>query len=257
MVQLSMSDIKNKELAKGSRDTLFAAVDSGSRAFSFDENVANVFDDMIHRSLPGYDAILAMIGVLADRYVQEGTNCYDLGCSLGGVTFSIVNQLKDKQCQLIAVDNSAAMIDKMRERVAVQNLQSKIDIRQEDIRETEVNNASVVVINFVLQFLDPEQRTPVLKTIYDGMLPGSILVLSEKIKFDDKQENEFQIDMHHQFKKLHGYSDMEISEKRAALENVLIPDSLDTIKERLVAVGFSKFYLWFQCFNFTSIVAIK
>lgn len=242
---------------KGKRDTLFSEADSGSRAFAFDENVANVFDDMIHRSLPGYDAILAMIGVLADRYVQEGTNCYDLGCSLGGVTFSIVKQAKDKNCHFIAVDNSEAMIEKIRERVASQQLQAKITIRQEDIRESEIENASVVVINFVLQFLDPEQRTPVLKRIYDGMLPGSILVLSEKIKFDDEKENEFQIDMHHQFKKLHGYSDMEISEKRAALENVLIPDSVETCMQRLNDIGFSKSYLWFQCFNFISIVAIK
>lgn len=248
---------KDKNLKQGARDTLFAQIDSGSRAFVFDENVANVFDDMIHRSLPGYDAILSMIGVLAERYIREGTRCYDLGCSLGGVTFSIANQLEEKTCQFIAVDNSAAMIEKMRERVAGLQFPSTIDIRHEDIRETEISNASVVVVNFVLQFLDPEQRTQVLKNIFDGMLPGSILILSEKIRFDNQEENDFQIDMHQQFKKLHGYSDLEISEKRAALENVLIPDTLETIMQRLESAGFSKSYLWFQCFNFISIVAFK
>lgn len=252
-----MNHKNNNKTPRGETDTLFSEANSGSRAFSFDENVANVFDDMIHRSLPGYDAILAMIGVLAERYIQQGTSCYDLGCSLGGVTFSIIEQAKDKECQFIAVDNSEAMINKMRARVAAANLQSKILVRQEDIRESEINNASVVVINFVLQFLDPGQRTAVLQRIFNGMLPGSILVLSEKIRFDDPLENDFQIDMHQQFKKLHGYSDMEISEKRAALENVLIPDTVDTIMQRLHKVGFAKSYLWFQCFNFTSIVAIK
>lgn len=252
-----MNDKIDPAKRRGERDTLFSKEDSGSRAFAFDESVASVFDDMIHRSLPGYDAILAMIGVLAERYIQEGTNCYDLGCSLGGVTFSIASQAKDRDCQFIAIDNSEAMIERMQERVLSQQLQTKITVRQEDIRESEISNASVVVINFVLQFLNPEQRTPVLERIYDGMLPGSILVLSEKIKFDDEAENEFQIDMHHQFKKLHGYSDMEISEKRAALENVLIPDSAKTCMQRLKDIGFSKTYLWFQCFNFISIVAIK
>lgn len=252
-----MNEKIKKPPTKGERDTLFAEVDSGSRDFSFDENVASVFDDMIHRSVPGYDAILAMIGVLAERYIQPGTNCYDLGCSLGGVTFSITRQVKTTNCKFIAVDNSEAMIDKMRDRVAARNLQSKIEVRKEDIRESKISNASMVVINFVLQFLDPEQRNPVLSKIYDGMLPGSILVLSEKIKFEDEKENEFQIDMHHEFKKLHGYSDMEISEKRAALENVLIPDSVEACMERLRDTGFSNSYLWFQCFNFISIVAIK
>lgn len=252
-----MKEKIKKQPGKGKRDTLFAEADSGSRNFSFDENVANVFDDMIHRSVPGYDAILAMIGVLAERYIQPGTNCYDLGCSLGGVTFSIIRQAKDINCKFIAVDNSEAMIDKMRDRISTQNLQSKIEVRKEDIRESEISNASVVVINFVLQFLDPKQRNPVLSKIYAGMLPGSILILSEKIKFDDEKENEFQIDMHHEFKKLHGYSDMEISEKRAALENVLIPDSVEACMDRLRETGFSNCYLWFQCFNFISIVAIK
>ena len=252
-----MNSHQNKDKKIGGKDTLFAQADSGSRAFSFDENVANVFDDMIHRSLPGYDAILAMIGVLAERYIQDGSNCYDLGCSLGGVSFSIVNRTEGRDCQLIAIDSSEAMIARMREKVASKNLQTRITLRQEDIRDSEISNASVVVINFVLQFLDPEQRTPVLQRIFDGMLPGSILVVSEKIKFDDVEENEFQIDMHQQFKKLHGYSDMEISEKRAALENVLIPDTADTIMQRLHDTGFSRSYLWFQCFNFISVVAIK
>jgi len=241
----------------GNRDTLFSTSESEITKFSFDENVVDVFDDMIHRSLPGYDAVLAMIGVLAERYAKEGSQCYDLGCSLGAVTFSMIKQIKDQACHFIAVDSSEAMIARLRKKIADAGLQSKVEVRLEDIRDTSITKASVVVLNFVLQFLDPEQRMPLLEKIYNGMLPGSILVLSEKINFSDKKEDEFQIDMHHEFKKLQGYSDLEISRKRAALENVLQPDSLEKNMQRLQTIGFKETYLWFQCFNFSSIVAIK
>jgi len=243
--------------ASGERDTLFAGSESPVEMFKFDENVVKVFDDMIHRSLPGYDAIVAMVGVLAGRYVTDRSNCYDLGCSLGEVTFSILQNIQDRNCNIIAVDNSQAMIDALQHRLIESKLESRVTACLEDIRDTKITNASFVVLNFVLQFLSPENRSTVLKKIYDGMLPGSILVLSEKIYFESEQENDFQIDMHQAFKKLQGYSDLEISRKRAALENVLVPDTEQTHIIRLQDTGFSQCFLWFQCFNFISIVAIK
>jgi len=255
-----MKKENNKDLTsslKRERDTLFASPGSGTEKFSFDENVVKVFDDMIHRSVPGYDAILSMIGVLAEHYVLENSKCYDLGCSLGGVTFNILNSIKERQCDIIAVDSSEAMVTKLRERLIKQGYQSRVVVRQEDIRDTQVIDASMVVLNFVLQFLDPAQRTPILQKIYNGMLPGSVLVLSEKIEFENVTESHFQINMYHEFKKLQGYSDLEISQKRAALEKVLIPDTEAVHIQRLKDIGFKQVYLWFQCFNFISIVAIK
>jgi len=241
----------------GERDTLFASPGSGSGKFSFDENVVKVFDDMIHRSVPGYDAILSMIGVLAERYAAAGTRCYDLGCSLGGVTFNILRYIKDRPCDIIAVDSSAAMVKTLEERLEAYGASSRVSVRMEDIRDTRIENASIVVLNFVLQFLEPVQRTPLLRKIYQGMLPGSVMILSEKIDFEQQEEAGFQIDMYHEFKKLQGYSDLEISEKRAALEKVLIPDTEAVHMQRINDAGFSQSYLWFQCFNFISIVAIK
>lgn len=247
----------SEDNTKDKRDTLFAIEDPVVEKFTFDENVADVFDDMIHRSVPGYDAIVAMIGLLAERYARDGTCCYDLGCSLGEVTFNILKNINDRSVRIVAVDSSAAMIDKLTERLQENNLQSRVEVSQADIRNVEIDNASMVVLNFVLQFLEPQQRTPLLERIFDGMLPGSILILSEKITFDNRLENEFQINVHHDFKKLQGYSDLEISQKRAALEEVLVPDTFQIHMQRLKDCGFRETYLWFQCFNFISIVAIK
>jgi len=54
-----------------------------------------------------------------------------------------------------------------------------------------------------------------------------------------------------------GYSKLEISQKRAALENVLLPETLEAHRSRLDTIGFDAVDVWFQCFNFASMVAFK
>jgi tRNA (cmo5U34)-methyltransferase len=242
---------------KNKRDSLYAGFKTEIDKFVFDDSVAAVFDDMIHRSIPGYDAIIAMIGVLAERYARPETRCYDLGSSLGAGTLEMEKNLRERRCKIIAVDNSAAMVQRLQKIVTGNGRMKSVEVRLEDIRDTQVSNASVVVMNFTLQFIPLDERVRIIQTVYDGLLPGSIFVLSEKIAFPDNRENGFQIDMHHEFKKLHGYSDLEISQKRTALENVLIPDTRKTHLERLRNAGFQQVYVWFQCFNFISVVAIK
>ncbi len=226
--------------------------------FVFDDKVAQVFEDMINRSVPGYSTIVGMIGVLADRYCLPGSRVYDLGCSLGGASFSIAEQVQLADYEIVAVDNSAAMIERMAERVAAgQFAHQRIECRQADLLATEITDASVVVLNFTLQFIAPEQRQQLIERIYAGMRPGGILVISEKILFPDAKLNELFIDLYHGFKESMGYSKLEISQKRTALENVLIPETLDSHRARLKTAGFSSVDVWFQCFNFASMVAFK
>lgn len=242
---------------KSDIDKLYSTPLENIADFEFDDTVAGVFEDMIHRSVPGYDTIIAMIGVLAERYVAKDSRFYDLGCSLGAVTRAVQSNLPHQQCRLIAVDNSEAMVERCREALPDDPAMAPVDVVCGDVREIEVQNASFVVLNFVLQFLSPDERLSVLEKIYQGLNPGGVFVLSEKITFDNDAEEHFQIDMHHEFKKLNGYSELEISQKRTALEKILIPDSMDIHKQRLLDIGFKHVYAWFQCFNFVSIVAFK
>lgn len=239
------------------RDNLYAHQHDSVGGFVFDEKVAQVFGDMITRSVPGYAAIVSMIGMLSEQYAQDDTVCYDLGCSLGAVTAVMRERLEGRNCRIVAIDNSEAMIVKCRQNLAGRQSAIPVDVQCADVQDVAIQNASFVVLNFVLQFLSPDNRTALLKHICNGMCPGGALVLSEKIDFIDGDESQFQIALHHTFKKLQGYSDLEISQKRTALENVLIPDTLAVHRERLLAAGFQKVFVWFQCFNFISLVAIK
>ncbi len=225
--------------------------------FAFDDAVADVFPDMIRRSVPGYETVISLLGVLANQYAQNDSRVYDLGCSLGAATLSIHQQTRTLNLQHICVDNSEAMVKRCESRLARHMPEASLNVVCEDIENTQIENASVVIVNFTLQFLAPETRLALLKTIYDGLLPNGILILSEKLVFEDDVENQNQIDWHHNFKRANGYSDLEISQKRAAIENVLIPDSLEKHQQRLQDAGFESSYQWFQSFNFASIVAIK
>lgn len=237
-----------------SRDRVFARNLSEIKAFEFNDAVVDVFEDMISRSVPGYPLLLRMIDLYAAIFVRPASRVYDLGCSLGDATLLIAERTGDFERELIAVDNSAAMIDKCRSRYAER---SDIDWRCEDIQVTAIENASMVVLNLTLQFLPPPAREPMLQKIYRGTNPGGVLVLSEKVIYADADEEERMRSLHLAFKKTMGYSDLEISQKRTALENVLIPDEAQQHIERLHRVGFDEVYLCFRCFNFVSYLAIK
>ena len=242
---------------KHAADKIYASRHEQVRAFEFDERVAAVFPDMINRSVPGYGEIISMLGVIGERFIQPNSHVYDLGCSLGASTLGVVSRLKQPGVKVIGIDNSAAMVERCRRNIEASGATGNIEIRCEDILNVVIENASLVVLNFTLQFIEPDLRLPLLKRIYNDMLPGGGLCLSEKISFENQSEAELNIKLHHDFKRANGYSDLEISQKRTALENVLIPETADAHFARLKEAGFSHVQLWFQCFNFVSLLAIK
>ncbi|HIM07441.1 MAG: carboxy-S-adenosyl-L-methionine synthase CmoA [Gammaproteobacteria bacterium] len=237
------------------KDTIYRTTDEPVKPFEFNKRVVDVFPDMIERSVPGYPLTISMIGVMADDYVQDDTNVYDLGCSLGAVSLAIQQGLKNKKGNIKAIDNSQAMIDACIENVPNEN--NDIEFILNDVLDVDIVNASVVVMNFTLQFIPVEQRKSLIEKIYDGLLPGGVLILSEKIKFEDEMENETMNHLHHHMKELNGYDKLEIASKREALEDVLVPESIDAHINRLNGSGFENAFVWLKCFNFISLVAIK
>lgn len=241
-----------------SRDDLFSTPLPLGRisGFEFDQRVVSVFPDMIQRSVPGYESVVAMTGILAARSAQPGSNCYDLGCSLGASTLSMCNELP-LDCSVIAVDNSEAMISEFKSLLNGQKEADIIELVLADIRDIAIENASMVVLNFTLQFVPIGQRLALISKIYEGMRPGAVLLVSEKIQIEDENLNQLFIDAHHQFKKRQGYSDLEVAQKRSAIENVLVPETVPAHFQRFKEAGFSNPSLWFQCLNFCSMIAIK
>jgi tRNA (cmo5U34)-methyltransferase len=165
--------------------------------------------------------------------------------------------IQQEGCTIFAIDNSEAMVERCKLHVNAYRSNTPVEVIEADIREVEIKDASVVVLNFTLQFLSPDDRYALLEKIHAGLRPGGILILSEKYVFEDESSNELLIDLHHDFKRANGYSELEVSQKRSAIENVMRPDSITVHKQRFEKIGFSSSEVWFQCFNFGSMFAIK
>ncbi|WP_417681357.1 carboxy-S-adenosyl-L-methionine synthase CmoA [Pseudidiomarina aquimaris] len=239
-------------------DAIFAEPLTQVSDFAFDQRVVEVFPDMINRSVPGYQSILQGIHQLTRRFTQPDSRLYDLGCSLGAATLAMRQGAQGvKGINMVAVDNSEAMVERCRLHLEGYRSEIPVEVQCEDIRDTQITDASVVTMNFTLQFVPPEQRQGVLQTIYDGLKPGGVLLLSEKFKSENAAMDDVLVDLHHEFKRANGYSELEISQKRAAIENVMRIDSLEAHKQRLEEVGFSAVQVWFQCYNFAALLAVK
>ena len=223
--------------------------------FSFDENVVAVFDDMVKRSVPGYEAMLKMVGLVARTYGKDHTNYYDLGSSTGATTLALALNNKHKNNKFIAVDNSPQMVKKCE-----RNLSGNVDnfeIICGDINDISIENASIVVLNLTLQFVELEKRPILIQKIYDGLMPGGVLIISEKIHFDNKENQDLLANLHLDFKRANGYSELEIANKRQSLENILVTESKKDHLERLKLCGFRESSCYFQCLNFASFLSVK
>ena len=235
------------------KDNVFARPLSSVGAFRFDDEVTRVFDDMISRSVPGYDLLVRMVALYADIFVTPGSRVYDLGCSTGVMARVIASQIGEHNAEIMAIDNSPSMIEKCR----ADNPQSSIQWQCADVLDINIEQASMVLLNLTLQFIEPEQRDGLLQRIHQGLNPGGVLVLTEKVCFEDQIKQQTMTELYQGFKKIQGYSDLEISQKRAALENVLIPDTPQQHRQRFRAAGFTEVHDCFQCFNFVSYLARK
>ena len=239
------------------KDDLFTHIKHPLGNFRFDEKVVRVFPDMIRRSVPGYQTVVELIGSTAQHYAQPGTRVYDLGCSLGACTLSMHSRIGDSSVKYVALDNSSVMLETCRSTLKEVIPSAQLELVQADVEEAAIESASVVVMNFTLQFVAPEHRQKMMDRIYRGLLPGGALILSEKVRFRDPEVDTTQEQLHNQFKKANGYSEMEISRKRSSLEKIMVLDDVGTHEKRLTHAGFTHIMQWFQSFNFVSLLALK
>ncbi|MCF8044890.1 MAG: carboxy-S-adenosyl-L-methionine synthase CmoA [Desulfarculaceae bacterium] len=238
------------------KDRIFAEKTDPVQPFRFDERVATVFDDMLHRSVPLYAESIRLQAKLAVQYFQPGTRIYDLGCSNGNLGVMICNRFGARPFSMKAVDSSAPMIEKYRDRLSDREKES-VRFVCDRIEDTPVSNASVVILNLTIQFVAPEKRDAVVKEIFNGLLPGGVLLLTEKITHRSGGIRRLYESFYTDFKLENGYSELEISQKRDALEEVLIPETLDDHQARLERAGFGSVDVWLKWFNFASLLAVK
>ncbi len=239
------------------RDKVFADKKSKVEPFEFNKEVTSVFSDMLNRSVPLYGESIKRQAQLAYHFYQSGTHIYDLGCSHGNLGIQILSLFNQTPFSMIAVDSSEPMIEKYSNRLEPYENSSQVELICSRLEDIKLENASVVLINLTLQFVDIQKRDDLIRKIYRGLTPNGILLLTEKTIHKTKQINDIQTHYYKTFKLENGYSELEISQKRDALEKVLVPDTVETHKNRMSAAGFDQFDIWMKWFNFVSMIAIK
>lgn len=224
------------------------------KQFEFDEDVASVFDDMLSRSVPHYEEMLNLTTSFALKYVNENSRIYDLGCSTATTLINIAKNSSDP-LELIGIDTSNAMLTRAKHKANAYGI--NITFFEDDIFNVDFKKSNVIISNYTLQFIRPLQREKLIKKIYDSLDEGSLFIFSEKVITDNKILNKQFIDEYYNFKKTQGYSEFEISQKREALENVLIPYSYEENKKMILDAGFKNFDCIFKWINFATFIAIK
>jgi tRNA (cmo5U34)-methyltransferase len=238
------------------KDRIFVRQKEKIAPFKFDKKVANVFNDMLDRSVPLYQESIKSQAMLVSRFYKQDTRIYDLGCSNGNLGMMILKKLKEKRITMVAIDSSSPMIEKYRERLEGVEKES-VNLICDNIENIKIFNASVVIMNLTMQFINIEKRAELIKNIYNGLIKGGVILLTEKIAQDDEVFRMFQEDFYKTFKLENGYSELEISQKRDALENVLIPENISTHENRIKKAGFKNFDIFLKWFNFASMIAYK
>lgn len=239
------------------KDEVFKDEIEKASDFKFSENVAKVFDDMVNRSVPFYGEIQRMMAELAADHAKDGSDVYDLGCSTGTTMIGMDTMVKP-DIRFIGVDDSQKMLDKCKSKLLEVGFSRNYELRCADLNQgVKITNASVVVLCLTLQFVRPIYREQLLKNIYTGLNSGGILILVEKILAEDSLFNREFINYYYNYKRRNNYSELEISQKREALENVLIPYKLSEDIAILRDTGFSHCEVFFKWYNFAGLIAVK
>ncbi len=239
-----------------SKDTLYKNTQEATD-FTFNAKVAEVFDDMLSRSVPCYAQVIKMVSTLLEKFTRQDDTIYDLGCSTGTTLLELSRRLNHLNLNFIGVDNSQPMIAKATLKAEMLSQRDTLRFITGDIAEIPLEPCGACILNYTLQFIRPMVRRTFLSRLHESLRPGGIIILSEKTISHAPNINRAYIDFYHDFKRSQGYSETEIAKKRESLENILIPFSITENVDLLQKAGFSHVEPFFQWFNFVSFLAIK
>lgn len=254
---LSSAGANGDQKSSAETDKVFDTPAPRVEDFKFGKKVVSVFDDMVSRSVPFYGEIQRMIAEMAADFATEGSTVYDLGCSTG-TTMIGMNALIDQSIRFVGIDESEEMLKKCDTKLKEAGFTRPYELRHGNLNQgVQLENASVVVLCLTLQFVRPLYRDKLITDIYNQLPENGALILVEKVLGEDSLFNRLFINYYYNFKRRNHYSELEISQKREALENVLIPYKLMENREMLMERQFRFVEVFFKWYNFCGLIAVK
>lgn len=245
-------------MVEARRDELFSSPMERVSDFNFGRDTARVFDDMLGRSVPFYEEVQHMMAEIAHQVCGNRPRILDLGCSTATTLCLLGDRLRDREPRLVGLDNSPAMLEQAREKLEAAGLGGAVELLEADLNDPlELETTDLVILNLTLQFVRPLKREGLIRGIHESLTPGGALILVEKVLGESSLLNRMYVDLYHEFKQRKGYSELEVSQKREALENVLIPYRISENVELLNRSGFDLVDVFFRWYNFAGFLAVK
>lgn len=224
--------------------------------WKFTQEVADVFENMLERSIPELDGMRDVVTRLACKFALPNTQVIDLGCSAGGSLIPIIRE-KGRTVSYIGVENSVPMIEKAEELIGALNvdyLLQNMDLRSQF---PQADNCSVILSVLTLQFIPMEHRQSLLHRVISSLNSGGAFVLVEKVLGNDHFLNDLMTTLYQQMKRDNGYSEVQIAEKKRSLENALVPVSARSNEELLRSAGFKHVECIWRNLQFVGWIAVK
>lgn len=214
-----------------------------SDGFKF-RDVAGYFDAHISESIPGYGELIETVLHVTPSFIQKHGKVYDLGCSTGALLKQLEERFPD--VELVGYDIEPAFAKGWH----------RDYIHLADITEAPVDFSCVVICLFTVQFLEPSQRLPLLRRIYDSMLPGGALIIAEKTHFESGRVQDWATTTYYNQKRA-SFSAEEILDKGLALVPVMRPATSAQTERLLRGAGFDVVEQLWQRLHFRAWLAVK
>jgi tRNA (cmo5U34)-methyltransferase len=225
--------------------------------WSFDDEVARVFDDMLERSIPQYETMRGLVFEVGKGFVRPGTKVVDLGCSHGGALAPFVSAF-GPSVSYVGVEVSSPMLEASRRRFEKEIEAGTLALLDLDLRRGYPDvQASLTLSVLTLQFTPIEHRPRIVQDVHDHTVDGGAFVLVEKVLGGSARLDGLLTDLYHGLKRASGYTQEEIDRKRLSLEGVLVPVAAAWDEDLLRRAGFRDVECFWRCLNFAAWIAVK
>jgi len=230
------------------------SIDVANAGWQF-ENIADVFDDHVRKSVPLYDLGHELTCHVGDFFLPPNATVVELGTSTGALAKKFLDHSTARSdIRYVAYDRVDSMLERARTRCGSD---PRIEFLNDDVATAAFPRSNLIIAYYTLQFVHPRSRQDVFTKMYDSLEWGGAALVFEKVRAPDARFQDMAMQLYHEFKLVQGFDEGEILNKQRSLKGVLEPFSTQGNIELLRRAGFVDIMTVLKYVCFEGFLAIK